>query len=111
MYKIKIDYRTGNSFNTYNREDYLEGTWQDLSVATQNIERIKQHYEWYEAKSSTYRASPKIPAKPDFVADEYSLKLLLDNGNEYSISPFWVGYFETLYEASIKQELPKYSRR
>lgn len=33
MYKIKISYRTGDSFNSFDTEDTIELTWKNLEIA------------------------------------------------------------------------------
>lgn len=48
MYKIKISYSTGNSFNSYTTEDYLDLTWNDLNIAKKNLINIKEHYDMYQ---------------------------------------------------------------
>lgn len=49
MYRIKISYLTGDSFGTQDTYDYLELTWKNLDIAKENLQRIKEHYELYEA--------------------------------------------------------------
>jgi len=53
-YKIKYVYKTGNSFNTYTDEGELEIDWTDLSVAKQNLKRIKEHYDFYKEINSYF---------------------------------------------------------
>ena len=101
-YQIMISYETGNSFGTEDREELLELDWDDLIVAKQNLNRIKEHYEYY--KSSSY-SSHKDRVCPHWMADtessEYSIELLADNGQIWKIGVYWMGYFEQLYEAEI----------
>lgn len=44
-YKIKIDYKTGDSENTWSEIDYIPLEWDNLSVAKSNLQRIKKHKE------------------------------------------------------------------
>lgn len=44
-YKIKISYETGNSYRTEKTSDFLEVEWNDLSVAKENLQAIKDHYQ------------------------------------------------------------------
>jgi hypothetical protein len=106
-YYIEIYYETGNSFGSQDETSRLELTWDNLDIAKENVKRIKEHYEWYDAKGSKHFYRPKkVPPKPKFVDSKYdfSLKLLTDDGNDWQISAFWCGYFETLYSAEIKED-------
>lgn len=46
-YKIKIDYSTGDSFNSYNEIRYIDLEWSNLDVAKENLQRIREHYQQY----------------------------------------------------------------
>ena len=47
MYKIKINYSSGDSFNRYdNLERCLEPEWTNIEIAKENLKRIKDHYDW-----------------------------------------------------------------
>lgn len=122
-YKIKIFYSTGNSFGSEDVTDELELTWENLDVAKANIKRIQEHYICYNVDSSSggkksheyNNLSPEHKHmydmrehqdwyyKGDRSYDNYHYSIILkaDNGNDYQISTFWVGYFETLYEVEI----------
>ena len=60
MYRIKISYLTGDSFGTQDTYDYLELTWKNLDIAKENLQRIKEHYELYEAVDSYRTNKPKL---------------------------------------------------
>ena len=47
-YRIKISYQTGNSFGSEDTTDYLEITWDDIDIAKENLQRIREHYEMYK---------------------------------------------------------------
>jgi hypothetical protein len=104
MYKIKIEYKTGNSFGSHDETDYLELEFKDLKVAEENIIRIKNHYEYYQKHSDMWH-KPKGKLPKGVVWNERYGAILLetidDDGNIFTENPFWVGYFETLYGASI----------
>lgn len=105
MYNIKISYRTGDSFRSEDCERELEGTWKDLNIVAENLQRIKDHYDWYEEEHDSYlRNAKKKFTKPSYTSDEYdaALNLKLDDGTEYQIYAYWCGYFETLYSASVE---------
>lgn len=44
-YKIKIYYTTGDSYNSYERENVLELSWENLDIAKENLLAIKEHYD------------------------------------------------------------------
>jgi hypothetical protein len=47
-YRIKYNYDTGDSFRqSPDNSDFLEMVWEDLEVAKQNLQRIKDHYSQY----------------------------------------------------------------
>lgn len=106
MYRIKIDYTTGDSFSSERRTRCLDGTWTNLEVLAENLRRIKEHYQWYVNKKNTYSYRPiKEVDPPVYAGEEYpesSIKFLLDDKTEYLLSTFWTGYFEQLHGASIE---------
>lgn len=55
MWKIKIQYRTGDSFGSEETEDYIDLEWNDLNVIKENLQRIQEHYAFYEDTDSGYR--------------------------------------------------------
>jgi hypothetical protein len=144
MYKIKVDYKTGDSFSTNDESDFVKGKdykillFKNIDIAKENLLRIKQHYDWqkkYNPNSYSMRWGisltdkenkeiAKLPrnkrdkayekiylkhipkfmkyrSKDDLFNLEYYINLLDDNKNEVLCTCFWVGYFETLYGASI----------
>ena len=52
-YRINIRYQTGNSFGSSDEEDYLELEWDNLDVAKENLQFIKEHYAQYEYLDSS----------------------------------------------------------
>ena len=86
-YDIEIDYTTGNSFNSERIYDESVGiVTSDLAKAKENLKRIKEHYE-NDSENPNY-------------GKRFNLELLTDDGTR-TISPFWIGYFETLHGAKI----------
>ena len=47
VYKIKIDYSTGNSFGSEDMIGYVDLEWTNLNVAKENLQRINEHYKQY----------------------------------------------------------------
>ena len=47
-YMIRIDYSTGNSFQTHDTSDYIGIRWKDIDVAKENLKRIQEHYQMYK---------------------------------------------------------------
>lgn len=104
-YNIKIRYETGDSFHSENTEEVLDYNWTNLDIVKENLERIKEHYKWYEQYSSI-RKTKQLKDQPIWNKDggEGTIYLLLDTRVEFRIHTFWVGYFETLYGANIEIE-------
>ena len=47
MYKIKINYSSGDSFNKYDGlEQFLEPIWSNIDIAKENLKRIQEHHNW-----------------------------------------------------------------
>jgi len=105
IYKIEISYKTGNSFNSENKKEFLEYEWTVLEAAKKSLEHIKNHYEFYQKHNTEY-TKPKEKLPDGVIWDnEYRMIMLVlvDNNNKpYRYSCFWTGYFETLYSAKIK---------
>lgn len=122
MYRIKLTYDTGDSFhNEYGLEETLGVSWSTLELAEENLNRIKEHYEFVKA-DEIYRwdlTNKEIRKKKEeaknqrWYRNEYdypegSVILILDNGEEFVQSAsFYCGYFESLTCAEIIQDLPK----
>lgn len=117
-YQIKVKYQTGDSFGSQDTEDIIELDWNNLDVAKQNLQRIKEHYEqyrqlngWRNEYGHKDRDSiiEKNKTKDWFVGEdnttwstpEYCIKLYTDDGKPFQISCFWCGYFEYLHGAEI----------
>jgi hypothetical protein len=119
-YKIKLFYTTGNSYNSERTSDYLELEWNDLSIAKENLQRIKDHYKMQSELERTnwdkrliefknvYSKNPWFVLKTTSsgeIDDYYAMhciKLKADNGNEMQMSCFWIGHFETLHGGRIE---------
>ena len=87
MYDIEIHYETGDSFGSSKETETLGLVTSSLKEAKENLQRIKEHYKL--AKES-----------PNF-DKRYALSLKCGNKEERTISPFWIGYFESLISARI----------
>ena len=59
-YRIKYNYDTGDSFTSSpDNSDLLEMVWEDLEVAKQNLQRIKDHYSQYRDCNSYFSKKSK----------------------------------------------------
>jgi len=109
MYKIKYNYKTGDSFHTEDREELLEYEWKDLGVAKEALRRIKEHYAWYESIENSWIDDVERPGWHNiklgsFIHKDQEQELInipMDSGEEVQFWPPWCGYFETLYGAQI----------
>lgn len=111
-YKIKYNYETSDSFTpAHDCVGYLEAIWTNLDIIKENLQRIREHYEYYRKINSCYssmsvkeiKAFKKECAKKNWFVKEWedSLKLKADNGVDFQISAPWCGYFDRLIEAEI----------
>ena len=111
MYKIKVYYKTGDSFHTKDTHTILEPTWKNLEIAKENLQRLKEHYKIekeYSRICFNNDAEDKFISSglPSFIKIEKRHHLLcmtlrLDNDNELQFYPCWCGYFEQLQWAEI----------
>lgn len=85
LYDIEIDYTTGDSFGSERKTELLCNPT-SINNAKENLKRIKEHY---------------VRCKDNYNTDErYELELVTNEGTR-KISPFWIGYFETLHGAKV----------
>lgn len=122
MFTIKIDYRTGDSFKSYDTDITLSGEW-TLEVAKENLKRIKEHYTLYQNRNNYYSIGMQVKGK-DILEDakkeawfysgdntygawEYSLNLLENDGSAKKYDTCWIGYFERLISARIISITPE----
>lgn len=106
-FKIKIEYETGNSFSIYDETDYIGYEWKNLEMAKESLQRIKNHYKYYQDNNWIYE-KPKDELPKGVVWDDewrmLILELVDDDGKPFNYSSFWTGYFETLHCARIVSE-------
>ena len=103
-YSIKIYYKTGNSFEMHDEEDFVEFEWKNLKMVEKSLLRIIAHYEFYKEHDNIWEKPKGRLPKGVLWDDEYNLillELLDDNGIPFKTSPFWTGYFEILQHAEI----------
>lgn len=117
LYKIKINYDTGDSNSqSPNQETILETEWSNLDIAKENLKRIQEHYKYASGKAWPWSTSKHIIdsynqscQSKDWFVKEYptvSLILKMDNGKDWQIMAFWCGYFEKLNFIEIISEDP-----
>lgn len=109
-YEIKVCYSTGDSFHTEDTSTVLEMTWNSRDNAKLALQRIKEHWQWYECEhkhmSGTWNDKLKKYVKPHEPSwhiglDDHSILLMLDNGNDVKFAAPWCGYFESLQSVEI----------
>ena len=118
MYKIEIEYSTGNTFGTHIETTIIDDVvFADLESAKQALKIIAKHKEMCEAANGGWRVTDaerkaklaEIAAQPWAVKSEYSsdyeyqVKVPTSKDCQVweNIYCFWMGYFETLHEARI----------
>lgn len=105
-YYIEIHYKTGDSESTNEYRNSISLTWNNLDIAKENLQRIKEHYIWYDNKYGWDPDKGK-EKKPDFVHDKHDgvLFLLTDDKEDFQMSSYWTGHFEDLFSATIKENM------
>ncbi len=116
MYKIIVEYETGDSFGSWDASDEI-GPWTNLDIAKENLLRIKEHYEiykdfeysdYYKCNESTKRQflnETGLSEIPRWLAPHWQRNIILLNDDEcpYIVHVNWAGYFERLSGASIRR--------
>lgn len=117
-YEIKYYYQTGNSFGSEDVESRLEMSWENLDVAKQNLQRIKEHYEMVKAIDAAkweirmgkgkreditvqYENKDWFVNHKDYTTRENCIILYSDSGKPWQFWCPWCGYFEHLHYAEI----------
>lgn len=126
-YNILITYDTGDSFNRYDNQKHLIELGCSLETATENLNRIQEHYRYYmdmkgygrfcAEESELEELEKNLPKErwysPGNFSDawEYGIILVDDEGKTAGVSTgTWIGYFESLVSAEVvPQNLPKFS--
>lgn len=122
-YKIKISYRTGNSFGSHDEEEFIDLEWEKLEVVKENLQFIKEHYKQYkelngwnrvktseqifkENKDKEWFVSQKRKNGESYI-EESCIKFKADDEIFMQIYCFWCGYFESLQSAEIIIDVPE----
>lgn len=109
-YKIIVNYDTGDSFGQYpDQETECIEEWNDLEAAKENLLRIQEHNRAYK-KINGWGHHGKGEWK-DYNNErwyctnspEFSIMLSKDDGTLYQECCGWVGYFETMNYAEVRQ--------
>lgn len=113
---IKVRYKTGDSFKTYETSEELDYNW-DEQTAKKNALSIIEHYEAYSRCNDVYAAKnndiEKIKKNQWYVeprghswetsAVNANISLLLnEEGKRFLYLCPWCGYFETLISVEVK---------
>ncbi len=102
-YKIKLTFETGSSLENHIETETLDVSWNNRENVEENISRIQQlekYYSDYERCCGEAKMElPNFIIKNKFTG--YSINLVLDNGFEWQIHPFWIGYFERLKSIEV----------
>lgn len=107
-YRIEITYKTGDSFQSSsgNKEDIFF-TWDNLSVAKENLKRIKEHNKYQRSGHSGDRSFVDRPWFSGKDSWEYTITLIDDLNSPVRVGAFWIGYFKELERAEILLDSPQ----
>lgn len=100
-YRIKVEYRTGNSFETHIEDGFIDLEWNDFEMAKESLRRIKNHNEYIKEYNHWTEPEEQIDGVYWSKDKCIGLEIITDDGNNYKMSAFWTGYFETLIKAEI----------
>lgn len=113
MYTIKVKYKTGDSFNSYDEEDDVGLVWESRELARKALASIKEQYELYQNDSFTYSQKNSVARSKEWCKNlteeyadyfegwKYCIAVEMDNGEYRNLSTSWNGYFERLYSAEV----------
>lgn len=112
MYKIEVRYQSGNSFNTYIKEELLSPCWRHLDEAIKAMDDIQEHYSayldtrwspdkgWSKYKKKSWMIRENDVDLPPAKYWHYDVRVKV--GEEYQNIPVaWIGYFETLISIKV----------
>lgn len=103
-YTISINYKTGDSFNTYDREDEIPLVFTSLSEVNAFIAILLEHYFYHQITSSCLLRGENRQNFVDMIESrswynkQYNFCFIYNNQNVHA---FWVGYFEDLEEITV----------
>lgn len=108
MFAIRLRYTTGNTFNTSVVEDDLEIKWDTMEKAKEAMTHLKEHWIFAKNKNEPNEERKKALLEEALQTTWYSSDYpemhyyLKDNdGNLEEVWASYLGYFETLHEATI----------
>jgi hypothetical protein len=123
-FSIKINYNTGDSFNSETDvEGVIEISWENEEVAKRNLKRIEEHYTYYldihnhsrlDSSKKRLKELTEAAKTKDWYSHPYPNIIILleeDSGKMTSVISFWTGYFESLNDAEIVENLDDSDRK
>jgi hypothetical protein len=110
MYKIKINYTTGDSFHSEIVEEFVDMEWESLKLAQEALKRIEEHYRWYQSRDNSRYKKKDETIRPSWhkLKEEDCIVFRLDNGEDFEFWPPWIGYFEIFHWAEIVCDLGRF---
>ena len=77
MFKIEVNYKTGNSFNSHETSEVIDFNWNNIDIVKKNLKFIKEHYELVSRMSGYGRKNVfeiiKEYADKEWLVKEYKL--------------------------------------
>ena len=109
-YLVYAIYSTGDSFHHEEGRIEYVGLYEDLSVAHENANRIRQHNETYRQLNDRWYHSSQQMSKEKLKKLEknfepYMIRLVTETGQEYDVHVPWNGYFERLTYVAVESVL------
>jgi hypothetical protein len=98
-YRIKYNYDTGDSFsNSPDNSDFLEMVWENIEVAKQNLQRIKDHYSQYrDCNSYSYSKN-----KAEIFESNKDKDWFVKNPKIFAFEKDTPSYYWSVYKENVK---------
>lgn len=109
MFKIKLIYTTGNTFETCEVERFINCEWDTEEKAIHEMNKIREHWIFNKKISSTRDKDTKKKLVSQAIMQswykpgnsEYTMLLVDNDGNSFEMYAAWLGYFEILHSTEV----------
>lgn len=113
-YTISVAYKTGDSFNSYNRENEIPLVFKSLREVNSFLEILIEHHFYHFTRSHPLLKGKKLKDFTEMIVSKEWYNKQYDHCfiyNNQNVHAFWEGYFEFLEEIIVldkNQNIVKY---
>lgn len=100
-YGLRIEYTSGNSFGSFEETEIIDPMWKNPKIVQDNVLAIKEHYKTYKEDIPYDKVKNKWWCIKDKNIYQFSINLKKDDGDTFTISVPWIGYFENLDKIEV----------